>query len=146
MISDQSWVPPEEPEGHECLSWPCVALFHRPTLTLEERELSLKSLEENNQAWIKHVSQLHSALHKSEQLLSDRIGELQELNTQVTCALVSSSPGMDNCTCSSRDTQLHLQLQPGAPSCFPLPAASTAAVLCPVLLLHPEAKAGSGVS
>ncbi|XP_068856008.1 centrosome-associated protein CEP250-like isoform X2 [Aphelocoma coerulescens] len=55
----------------------------RPTLTLEEKELSLRSLEENNLAQIKQVSQLYSALHRGEQLLSDRIGELQELSTQI---------------------------------------------------------------
>ncbi|XP_017592139.1 PREDICTED: rootletin-like [Corvus brachyrhynchos] len=54
----------------------------RPTLTLEEKELSFRSLEENNLAQIKQVSQLYSALHRGEQLLSDRIGELQELSTQ----------------------------------------------------------------
>lgn len=43
----------------------------------------------------------------------------------------------------SRDTHHHLWL--GGPNCFPLPAASTAAVFCPGVLLHPQAKAGSGV-
>lgn len=79
---------------------PSLALFHRPTLTLEEKELSLRSLEENHLAWIQQGSLLHSALHRGEQLLSDRIGELQELNTQVTCALASPSPGTHNTTFS----------------------------------------------
>ncbi|XP_058717407.1 centrosome-associated protein CEP250-like [Poecile atricapillus] len=62
-------------EGSEALESPAVAL--------EEKKLSLRSLEGNNLAWSKQTSQLRSALQRSEQLLSERIRELQELNAQI---------------------------------------------------------------
>ncbi|XP_023793676.1 centrosome-associated protein CEP250-like isoform X2 [Cyanistes caeruleus] len=62
-------------EGSEALESPAVAL--------EEKKLSLRSLEGNSLAWSKQTSQLRSALQRSEQLLSDRVRELQELNSQI---------------------------------------------------------------
>ena len=62
-------------------------------MSLEEKELSLKTPEENNLAQHNKVSQLLSALRQTEQLHSDHRREIQELNNQVTCALASSSPG-----------------------------------------------------
>ena len=56
--------------------------------------------------------------------------QLQELSTQVICALTSSSPG-------TRIITFGLE----APAAFP----STAAVFCPGVLLQPQARAGSGV-
>ncbi|CAM9139694.1 unnamed protein product, partial [Bubo scandiacus] len=53
------------------------------TVSLEEKELSLKTLEENNLAQHNKVSQLLSALHQAEQLHSDHRREIQELNNQV---------------------------------------------------------------
>ncbi|KFW74285.1 Centrosome-associated protein CEP250, partial [Manacus vitellinus] len=52
------------------------------TVCLEEKELSLRTLEEKNLAQQNQVSELHSALHQAKQLLSDRTTELQELNNQ----------------------------------------------------------------
>ncbi|CAM9394105.1 unnamed protein product, partial [Bubo scandiacus] len=53
------------------------------TVSLEEKELSLKTLEENNLAQHNQVSQLLSVLHQAEQLHSDHRREIQELNNQV---------------------------------------------------------------
>ncbi|XP_074740603.1 centrosome-associated protein CEP250-like [Strix uralensis] len=55
----------------------------RLTVSLEEKELSLKTLEENNLAQHNKVSQLPSALRQAEQLHSDHRREIQELNNQV---------------------------------------------------------------
>ncbi|XP_027574919.2 centrosome-associated protein CEP250 isoform X1 [Pipra filicauda] len=55
----------------------------RLTVCLEEKELSLRTLEEKNLAQQNQVSELHSALHQAKQLLSDRTTELQELNNQI---------------------------------------------------------------
>ncbi|XP_074698827.1 centrosome-associated protein CEP250 isoform X3 [Strix aluco] len=55
----------------------------RLTVSLEEKELSLRTLEENNLAQHNKVSQLLSALHQAEQLHSDHRREIQELNNQV---------------------------------------------------------------
>ncbi|XP_033375068.1 centrosome-associated protein CEP250 [Parus major] len=76
----------EAPKGYKCLSWPSVALVHRLTQSLEEKDLSLRTLEENNLAQINQVSQLRSALNQAEELHSEHRRELQELNTQVSCA------------------------------------------------------------
>ncbi|XP_023795758.1 LOW QUALITY PROTEIN: centrosome-associated protein CEP250 [Cyanistes caeruleus] len=73
----------EAPKGYKCLSWPSVSLFHRLTLSLEEKDLSLRTLEENNLAQINQVSQLRSALNQAEELHSEHKRELQELNTQI---------------------------------------------------------------
>ncbi|KFO07136.1 Centrosome-associated protein CEP250, partial [Balearica regulorum gibbericeps] len=58
------------------------ALSFRLTLSLEEKELSLRTLEENNLAQHNEVSQLLSALHQAQQLHSDHRREIQELNNQ----------------------------------------------------------------
>ncbi|XP_042656756.1 centrosome-associated protein CEP250 isoform X3 [Tyto alba] len=56
---------------------------NRLTLSLEERELSLRTLEENNLAQHEEVSRLLSAIHQAEQLHSDHRREKQELNNQI---------------------------------------------------------------
>lgn len=128
-----STTPSEAPKGYQCLSWPFVALFRRLTLSLEEKDLSLRTLEENNLAQMNQASQLRSALNQAEELHSEHRRELEELNTQVSCALASSS------------LWTHNYLWLGGLSLFPLPVAPTAAVFCPWLLLRLEAKAGSAV-
>ncbi|XP_057891973.1 centrosome-associated protein CEP250 isoform X1 [Melospiza georgiana] len=55
----------------------------RLTLSLEEKDLSLRTLEENNLAQISQVSQLHSALTQAEELHSEHRREVQELNNQI---------------------------------------------------------------
>ncbi|XP_053849124.1 centrosome-associated protein CEP250 [Vidua macroura] len=55
----------------------------RLTLSLEEKDLSLRTLEENNLAQINQVSQLRSALTQAEELHSEHRREMQELNTQI---------------------------------------------------------------
>ncbi|XP_008945178.1 PREDICTED: centrosome-associated protein CEP250, partial [Merops nubicus] len=55
----------------------------RLTLSLEEKELSLRTLEENNLAQHNEMSQLLSAIHQAQQLHSDHRREIQELNNQV---------------------------------------------------------------
>ncbi|XP_054130361.1 centrosome-associated protein CEP250-like [Melozone crissalis] len=55
----------------------------RLTLSLEEKDLSLRTLEENNLAQISQVSQLRSALTQAEELHSEHRREVQELNTQI---------------------------------------------------------------
>ncbi|XP_059336545.1 centrosome-associated protein CEP250 [Ammospiza nelsoni] len=55
----------------------------RLTLSLEEKDLSLRTLEENNLAQISQVSQLHSALTQAEELHSEHRREVQELNKQI---------------------------------------------------------------
>ncbi|XP_031983227.1 centrosome-associated protein CEP250-like [Corvus moneduloides] len=65
----------------------------RLVLSLEEKNLCLRTLEEKNQALNNQVSQFRSALHEAEQLCSNRTGQLLALNIQVICALASSSPG-----------------------------------------------------
>uniref|UniRef100_A0A8C3QZ31 Centrosome-associated protein CEP250 n=1 Tax=Cyanoderma ruficeps TaxID=181631 RepID=A0A8C3QZ31_9PASS len=55
----------------------------RLTLSLEEKDLSIRSLEENNLAQINQTSQLRSALNQAEELHSEHRRELQELNTQI---------------------------------------------------------------
>ncbi|XP_066186562.1 centrosome-associated protein CEP250 isoform X2 [Sylvia atricapilla] len=52
----------------------------RLTLSLEEKVLSLRTLEENNLA---QTSQLRSALNQAEELHSEHRREVQELNTQI---------------------------------------------------------------
>ncbi|NXT81098.1 CP250 protein, partial [Zapornia atra] len=58
------------------------AFYFRLTLSLKEKELSLRTLEENNLAQHNEVSQLLSALHQAQQLHSDHRREIQELNNQ----------------------------------------------------------------
>ncbi|KAM6113105.1 uncharacterized protein FYW35_008318 [Pterocles gutturalis] len=72
----------------------------RLTLSLEERELSLRSLEEDNLAQRNEVSQLLSAVRQAQQLHSDHGREIKELNNEVSYALASSSPGTQNTTFS----------------------------------------------
>ncbi|XP_009959443.1 PREDICTED: centrosome-associated protein CEP250-like, partial [Leptosomus discolor] len=55
----------------------------RLTLSLEEKELSLRTLEENNLAQHNEASQLRSAIHQAQQLHSDHTREIQELNNQI---------------------------------------------------------------
>ncbi|XP_077643163.1 centrosome-associated protein CEP250 isoform X3 [Lonchura striata] len=55
----------------------------RLTLSLEEKDLSLRTLEENNLAQINQVSQLRSALTQAEELHSEHRREMQELSTQM---------------------------------------------------------------
>ncbi|XP_068064400.1 centrosome-associated protein CEP250-like [Anomalospiza imberbis] len=55
----------------------------RLTLSLEEKDLSLRTLEENNLAQISQVSQLRSALTQAEELHAEHRREMQELNTQI---------------------------------------------------------------
>ncbi|NXR02763.1 CP250 protein, partial [Sagittarius serpentarius] len=55
----------------------------RLTLSLEKKELSLRTLEENNIAQHNEVSQLLSAIHQAQQLHSDHRREIQELNNQI---------------------------------------------------------------
>ncbi|XP_038015131.1 centrosome-associated protein CEP250 isoform X2 [Motacilla alba alba] len=55
----------------------------RLTLCLEEKDLSLRTLEENNLAQISQVSQLRSALTQAEELHSEHRREMQELNNQI---------------------------------------------------------------
>ncbi|XP_041346436.1 LOW QUALITY PROTEIN: centrosome-associated protein CEP250 [Pyrgilauda ruficollis] len=55
----------------------------RLTLSLEEKDLSLRTLEEDNMAHINQVSQLRSALTQAEELHSEHRTEMQELNTQI---------------------------------------------------------------
>ncbi|XP_016158603.1 PREDICTED: centrosome-associated protein CEP250 [Ficedula albicollis] len=55
----------------------------RLTLSLEEKDLDLRTLEENNLAQINQASHLRSALNQAEQLHSEHRRELQELNTQI---------------------------------------------------------------
>lgn len=66
------------------------ALSFRLTLSLEEKELSLRTLEENSLAQHNEVSQLLSALHQAQQLHSDHRREIQELNNQVTYSILFS--------------------------------------------------------
>ncbi|KFP28124.1 Centrosome-associated protein CEP250, partial [Colius striatus] len=54
----------------------------RLTQSVEEKELSLRTLEESNRAQHSKVSQLLSAALQAHQLLSDCRGEIQELNNQ----------------------------------------------------------------
>ncbi|KAI1233264.1 hypothetical protein IHE44_0004431, partial [Lamprotornis superbus] len=55
----------------------------RLTLSLEEKDLNLRTLEENNLAQINQASQLRSALNQAEELHSEHRRELEELNTQI---------------------------------------------------------------
>ncbi|KAL9834856.1 centrosome-associated protein CEP250 isoform 2-T2 [Geothlypis trichas] len=55
----------------------------RLTLSLEEKDLSLRTLEENNLAQINQVSELHSALTQAEELHSEHRREVQDLNDQI---------------------------------------------------------------
>ncbi|XP_048178166.1 centrosome-associated protein CEP250-like [Corvus hawaiiensis] len=61
----------------------------RLVLSLEEKNLCLRTLEEKNQALNNQVSQFRSALHEAEQLCSNRTGQLLALNIQVLEAEVS---------------------------------------------------------
>ncbi|XP_031983235.1 centrosome-associated protein CEP250-like [Corvus moneduloides] len=54
----------------------------RLVLSLEEKNLCLRTLEEKNQALNNQVSQFRSALHEAEQLCSNRTGQLLALNIQ----------------------------------------------------------------
>lgn len=67
------------------------ALSFRLILSLEEKELSLRTLEENNLAQQNEVSQLLSAIHQAQKLHSERRSEIQELNSQVTYAVMTFS-------------------------------------------------------
>ncbi|XP_056363140.1 centrosome-associated protein CEP250-like [Oenanthe melanoleuca] len=55
----------------------------RLTLSLEEKDLDLRTLEENNLAQINQASHLRSALNQAEELHSEHRRELQELNSQI---------------------------------------------------------------
>ncbi|XP_058706325.1 cingulin-like protein 1 [Poecile atricapillus] len=55
----------------------------RLILSLEKKNVCLRSLEEKNVALNNQVSQFHSALQQAEHLSSSRAGQLQELNSQV---------------------------------------------------------------
>ncbi|XP_068064372.1 centrosome-associated protein CEP250-like [Anomalospiza imberbis] len=61
----------------------------RLTLSLEEKDLSLRTLEENNLAQISQVSQLRSALTQAEELHAEHRREMQELNTQMQAMLLA---------------------------------------------------------
>jgi len=62
-------------------------LSFRLSLSLEQKELSLKTLEENNLVQQNEVSKLHSAIQQAQQLHSDHRREIQELNNQVSYPL-----------------------------------------------------------
>ncbi|XP_066189843.1 centrosome-associated protein CEP250-like [Sylvia atricapilla] len=70
----------------------------RLILSLEEKNLCLRTLEEKNLALNTEVSLLRSGLQETQQLFSKQRRELQEFNTQVSSALASSSPGTHNTT------------------------------------------------
>ncbi|XP_062361087.1 centrosome-associated protein CEP250 [Cinclus cinclus] len=55
----------------------------RLTLSLEKRDLSLRTLEENNLAQVNKASQLRSALNQAEELHSEHVRELEKLHTQI---------------------------------------------------------------
>ncbi|XP_071438019.1 golgin subfamily A member 6-like protein 22 [Pithys albifrons albifrons] len=57
--------------------------IRRLTVCLEEKDRRIRALEEKDLAQQNEVSELRSALHQMEQLLSDRTGEVQELKHQV---------------------------------------------------------------
>lgn len=65
-------------------------------MSLEEKNLCLRMLEEKNLDLNNQVSQFHSALQQAEDISPDHTKQLQELNTQVSCALASSSPWIHN--------------------------------------------------
>nr|XP_054500725.1 centrosome-associated protein CEP250-like [Agelaius phoeniceus] len=52
-------------------------------LSLEEKDVCLRTLEEQNLALNNQVSQCQSALQQAKQLSSNRAGQLRELNTQI---------------------------------------------------------------
>jgi len=62
-------------------------LSFRLSLSLEQKELSLKTLEENNLVQQNEVSKLHSAIQQAQQLHSAHRREIQELNNQVSYPL-----------------------------------------------------------
>ncbi|XP_071311529.1 centrosome-associated protein CEP250-like [Agelaius tricolor] len=55
----------------------------RLILSLEEKDVCLRMLEEQNLALNNQVSQCQSALQQAKQLSSNRAGQLRELNTQI---------------------------------------------------------------
>ncbi|XP_066417947.1 centrosome-associated protein CEP250-like [Molothrus aeneus] len=55
----------------------------RLILSLEEKNVCLRTLEEQNLALNNQVSQCQSALQQAKQLSSNRAGQLRELNTQI---------------------------------------------------------------
>ncbi|XP_031983228.1 centrosome-associated protein CEP250-like [Corvus moneduloides] len=59
----------------------------RLILSLEEKNLCLRTLEEKNQALNNQVCHLHSVLQESEQLCSELRRQLLELNTQIQAEL-----------------------------------------------------------
>lgn len=77
-----------------------LSLSFRLSLSLEQKELSLKTLEENNLAQQNEVSKLLSAIQQAQQLHSDHRREIQELNNQVPYPTAFSSPGKLNTTFS----------------------------------------------
>ncbi|XP_053814669.1 centrosome-associated protein CEP250 [Vidua chalybeata] len=81
----------------------------RLTLSLEEKDLSLRTLEENNLAQINQVSQLRSALTQAEELHSEHRREMQELNTQIR-ALQDTVLQME-ASQATREKQLLQELQ-----------------------------------
>ncbi|XP_071438018.1 centrosome-associated protein CEP250-like [Pithys albifrons albifrons] len=56
--------------------------IRRLTVCLEEKDRRIRALEEKDLAQQNEVSELRSALHQIEQVLSDRTGEVQELKHQ----------------------------------------------------------------
>ncbi|XP_048177963.1 centrosome-associated protein CEP250 isoform X2 [Corvus hawaiiensis] len=81
----------------------------RLTLSLEEKDLSLRTLEEKNLAQINQASQLRSALHQAEELHSEHRRELLDLNTQMR-ALQEAVLEME-ATQATREKQLLQELE-----------------------------------
>nr|XP_054500724.1 centrosome-associated protein CEP250-like [Agelaius phoeniceus] len=61
----------------------CSSYLDVLILSLEEKNVCLRTLEEQNSALNNQVSQCQSALQQAEQLSSNRAGQLRELNTQI---------------------------------------------------------------
>ncbi|RMB95550.1 hypothetical protein DUI87_27660 [Hirundo rustica rustica] len=59
----------------------------RLILSLEEKDLRLRTLEEENLVLNSRMSQLRSTLQQAQQISSTRAGQLQELNTQIWAQL-----------------------------------------------------------
>ncbi|XP_039419494.1 myosin-9-like isoform X2 [Corvus cornix cornix] len=81
----------------------------RLVLSLEEKNLCLRTLEEKNQALNNQVSQFRSALHEAEQLCSNRTGQLLALNIQMW-ALQDAVLEME-ATQATREKQLLQELE-----------------------------------
>ncbi|XP_023803528.1 centrosome-associated protein CEP250-like, partial [Cyanistes caeruleus] len=60
----------------------CMLPF-RLILSLEEKSMDLRMLEQRNLALNNQLSQFHSALQQAELVSSSRAGQLQQLNTQI---------------------------------------------------------------